>query len=392
MVKNNIYKEVFKEFNCCVLIPTYNNEQTIANLVSDVLEYSDDVIIVNDGSTDTTMSILSTISKIQTVSYDDNKGKGFALRTGFKYALEKGYDYVITLDSDGQHYASDLPSFLNQLKDNPKAIIIGSRLLAETTQPGASGFANKFSNFWFRVETGIKLPDTQSGYRLYPIKYLKKTKWFSDKYEFEIEVIVRSAWKDIDVFCIPIDVFYPSKEERITHFRPFKDFFRISVLNTVLVTLALIYFLPLMIFRKYRKRNLKDIIKEDIISLDTPTSLLAISIGFGVFMGIFPVWGYQLIIGFFIVHLLKLNKTLFFIAANISVPPMIPFILYLSVVTGSFVIGDGSWAFDIDINWETIKNNMFQYVVGAVTLSIIAGIISGIISYFSIIIIKAIKK
>ena len=392
MIDNSIYKGVFKELNCCVLIPTYNNELTIEKLVSDVLKYSDDVIIVNDGSTDSTMSILSTINKVQTISYDINKGKGFAIRTGFNYALDNGYDYVITLDSDGQHYASDLPIFLNQLKNNPKAIVIGSRLLSDTAQPGASSFANKFSNFWFRVETGIKLQDTQSGYRLYPIKYMKNTKWFSNKYEFEIEVIVRSAWKDVDVFCVPIDVFYPSKEERITHFRPFKDFFRITILNTILVTLALLFFLPLMIFRKYRKKNLKDIIKQDIISLDTPTSVLATSIGFGVFMGIFPVWGYQLIIGFFMVHLLKLNKTLFFISANISIPPMIPFILYLSVVTGSFVMGEGSWAFDMEINWLTIKNNMFQYVVGAVVLSIIAGIVSGIISYFTIFIIKAIKK
>jgi hypothetical protein len=128
--------------------------------------------------------------------------------------------------------------------------------------PGKSSFGNKFSNFWFWVETGLKMPDTQSGYRLYPVRQMKDIRFFTQKYEFEIEVLVRSSWKGIRIDTVPVNVFYPSKEERISHFRPFRDFGRISVLNTVLVTIAFLYIKPrdfyLLIKKKTSGRSCPD--------------------------------------------------------------------------------------------------------------------------------------
>ena len=104
MVKSlNNNKEVFKEKKCCVIIPTYNNHQTIEQVITDVLKYTDQVIVVNDGSTDTTQEILKNFDQIDVVSYPTNKGKGYALRQGFKFAWKQGYEYAITIDSDGQH-------------------------------------------------------------------------------------------------------------------------------------------------------------------------------------------------------------------------------------------------------------------------------------------------
>jgi len=365
----------FDILKCCVIVPTYNNEQTLADVIADVQKYTANVIVVNDGSTDSTAQIINGFSDIEKVTYPVNKGKGYALRQGLKKALSLGYEYAITLDSDGQHYAKDLLVFVEEIKKNPNSLLIGSRFMEGKDQPKSSGFANKFSNFWFQVETGIKLPDTQSGYRLYPIRAMEKLKWFCNKYEFEIEVIVRAAWKGIDVRCVPIDVYYPSQEERVTHFRPFKDFFRISVLNTILVTLGFLFFRPKMIFREFKGKSLKEIYRSYIKNANETNSKLAAAIGFGVFMGIFPIWGYQLLVGFLIVHWLKLNKAVFFVAANISIPPMIPVILYLSYVTGSFMLGEGSWNVAVELNLQAVTNNLQQYLVGAVTLSVIMGLV-----------------
>ncbi|MEI7596284.1 MAG: DUF2062 domain-containing protein [Bacteroidota bacterium] len=364
---------------CCIIIPTYNNASKLADVINDVLHYSQEIIVVNDGSTDETSSILKNNHQITTVEYSPNKGKGNALQIGFKKALELGFDYAITIDSDGQHYAKDIPSFFNILDENPNAILVGSRLLSETNISSNSSFANKFSNFWFKVETGLSLSDTQSGYRLYPLNSIKDIKFFSAKYEFELEIMVRASWKGIDVKNIPIDVYYPNPEDRITHFRPFKDFARISILNFVLVTLALIYYKPLSIIRKYRKKNLKQIIKEDIISSESPTHIIALSIGFGVFMGIVPIWGYQLALGFLLAHIFKLNKAIFFIAANISLPPFIPFILYFSYVVGGFVLGKCTWNINFDVSM--VKTNLLQYILGSIILAIAAGGFSSAISY-----------
>lgn len=120
----------------------------------------------------------------------------------------------------------------------------------------------------------------------------------------------------------------------------------------------------------------------------------AASVGFGIFMGIVPLWGFQLAIGFTLCFLLRLNKALFFIAANISIPPMIPLILFLSHYTGSFWMGDKAQyiSFSKEITLELVKNNLIQYVLGACTLATVAGVIFGIVTYAGLKIFKRLNS
>ena len=157
------YQHEFDAAKACVLIPTFNNAGTLARVISDVLEYTSNVIVVNDGSTDDTEQIIESFPGIEKVSYKKNRGKGWALRKGFQHAVGLGYDNAITIDSDGQHFAKDLPAFLEKQRTSPGSIIIGSRNMDQSSVPGKSSFGHKFSNFWFKVETGINAPDTQSG-------------------------------------------------------------------------------------------------------------------------------------------------------------------------------------------------------------------------------------
>ncbi|WP_333819722.1 glycosyltransferase family 2 protein [Ohtaekwangia sp.] len=247
--------EVFEQHKVCVLIPTYNNNRTLEKVLQDVMRFTSHILVVNDGSTDNTADILAQYPLLKTVQYTNNQGKGYALRRGFKEAVALGYDYVITIDSDGQHFAEDLPKFLNKLKEHPRAIIMGARNMNQASVPGKSSFGHKFSNFWFKVETGVQMSDTQSGYRLYPVYLLKDIKFLTKKFEFEIEVMVRAVWRGIDITEVPVRVYYAEKGERVSHFRPFKDFTRISILNTVLVTLALLYYKPRDFFRSIKKKT-----------------------------------------------------------------------------------------------------------------------------------------
>ena len=242
-------KRLLRERAVCVIIPTYNNHATIRRVVSDVLLYCHDVIVVNDGSTDGTKEILDTLPAIQVVSYEKNRGKGFALKKGFLFALGKGYAYAITIDADGQFFAKDIPNFLKANQQHPGALIMGSRIFKDAERTGGSRFANNFSNFWFYIQTGRKLADTQAGYRLYPIKKLKGLSLITSKYEAELELLVFSSWHGIDIVPMPVDVYYPPKEERVSHFRPVTDFMRISLLNTILCFLAVVYGLPLRLSR-----------------------------------------------------------------------------------------------------------------------------------------------
>lgn len=239
-----ITTKLFDKYRVCVIIPTYNNHKTLARVIDGVLEYTENILVVNDGSTDDTSQILSRYENISILQIPTNKGKGNALKNGFRWAKENNFSFAITIDSDGQHYADDLPVFLERLdqKKGKPILLIGNRNMAQDGIPKKSSFGNNFSNFWFWFETGIKLEDTQSGYRLYPITKLPK-RFFSRKFEFEIEVIVRLAWRQIAIEHVPVKVLY-DKSERVSHFRPFWDFARISVLNTFLVGYALLFFWP----------------------------------------------------------------------------------------------------------------------------------------------------
>ncbi len=375
-MQNNLH-ERFDALGCCVIIPTYNNQNTLESVIESVMEYTQNIIVVNDGSTDLTSEILLNYSSITIEHVFPNKGKGNALRTGMKIAYNSGYKYAISIDSDGQHMAADLEKFLIKIEEQPGSLIIGARNMTQEGIPSKSSFGNRFSNFWFLVETGIKLPDTQSGFRLYPLEPLNKLHFFTKKFEFEIEVIVRAAWRRIPVTYVPVDVYYASEEERISHFRPFKDFFRISVLNTVLTFLAALIFRPLLYLKSFSLKK--------FLGTGESTFKLALAVGFGAFMGIVPIWGYQMITAAFLAHLFRLNKAVVLVASNISFGPMVAVFIYLSFLVGSlFVSNPIKLAFDRTIGLSCIRTGFEQYIIGSLLLALTIGLIMFLFSFIMI--------
>jgi glycosyltransferase involved in cell wall biosynthesis len=366
----------------CVIIPTYNNQKTLEDVISGVLKLTKDIIIVNDGSTDFTNDILEKFSYLTIISYEKNRGKGYAIRQGFEAAISKGYSYAVTIDSDGQHFPEDILTLVKEIDKSPDNLIIGERNLSREELSKGSSFANRFSNFWVRFLTGQHLPDTQTGFRLYPLKPLTGMRFYTSKYEFELEVLVRSAWKGINIQSVPIKVFYPSRAERVSHFRPFRDFFRISLLNIVFVIIALIYVKPFSFLRYFRKENLKGFISEQIFQSQESNFNISLAVALGIFTGILPIWGFQLLTAIALAHLFGLSKLITSVAANISIPPMIPIIVYLSYLTGGFLLhSGGNIKFTTSLSVKSFENNLLQYVIGSIALAIILSIVAGMLSY-----------
>ncbi len=378
-------RERFQEHRILVVIPTYNNAGTIVQVIEDVQKYTDDFLVVNDGSTDETASLITPFNHL---GYSQNKGKGYAIQRAIAYAKENGYDYILTIDSDGQHYASDFVQFLDALDQNPGALIIGARNLQADNMPSKNTFANKFSNFWYRIETGFKLSDTQSGFRLYPLAAVGSMRFFSNRYEFEVEIIVRAAWAGTHVMNVPIKVFYAPAEERISHFKPLKDFTRISILNTFLVTIALLYYYPKKAIQWCTLKNIKGFFRENFTELPDSNLQVASAIGLGIFFGIIPLWGYQMITAAFCAHRLRLNKVITLLASNISIPPMTPIILYGCYFIGGKIMGQ---SVDIELSnltFERATQDFGQYLLGSVILSVLAAIIGLIISFSLLIVFR----
>ena len=384
MLDKSLLEHKIKSLKICVIIPTYNNERTLKRVIDGVLDITDDLIVINDGATDSTSRILKKYTDITQIYLPKNKGKGNALRVGFKKAEELGYKFSITIDSDGQHYPEDIAVFVNQLEfeTNKNILLIGSRNMNQEAVPGGSSFGNKFSNFWYKVETSIQLKDTQSGFRLYPLKELNKIKFYTSKFEFEIENIVKAAWKGIIVKNVPVKVLY-DEQERVSHFRPFKDFARISLLNTWLVLVAFIYIKPRDLIRKLRKKGIRRFIKEEILGSNESPLKSAQAMALGVFIGLTPLWGLHTILVLSLAILFKLNKVISFAFTNVSFPPFIPFTVYASIMIGTQVLGeptDYSFA-DFEQNFEFVKS-LKTYVVGSFILAFVASIIVGLVSYF----------
>lgn len=245
----------------CAVIPTYNNARTVADIVRRTLAQCPDVIVVDDGSTDNTQEVLTPLANsIDIISYRSNRGKGYALRCGLEEACRRGFDYAVTLDSDGQHMPEDIPLLTSAVRGKVPAgqrraptLVIGSRNLQADGMPAKNSFANRFSNFWFTLQTGIALPDTQTGFRLYPLHHLPNLNIITSRYESELELLVFSAWRGVRLIPVDINVVYP--EDRVTHFRPFADFLRISILNSVLCIAALLYGYPRMLITKLLTLN-----------------------------------------------------------------------------------------------------------------------------------------
>ncbi|MBT4478492.1 MAG: DUF2062 domain-containing protein [Flavobacteriales bacterium] len=378
---HNTKSNNISEKKWCVIIPTYNNDKTLERILKEVLVICKDVIVVNDGSNDETANILNSFSeKIAIITHKENKGKGKSLRDAFNKALNKEFDYAITIDSDGQHYPEDINLFVDVIKNHPDSVIVGARNMNQVSVPKKSSFGNKFSNFWFWIETGLSLSDTQTGFRLYPLNQMKGIHFFTNKFEFEIEVMVRLAWKGIPFKEIPIRVKYDDKE-RVSHFRPFQDFTRISILNTVLFTIALLYYIPLRLFYfLFGKERVKNIRKE-FFSQEGTILQKSLSIGFGVFMGIVPIWGFQMLVAVFLSYMFKLNKLIVLFFSNISIPTFIPFILFGSYYTGHLFIGGKELLFSTDINFEHIQSVIKQYLLGSLFLAVLLGVIFFILSY-----------
>jgi len=377
-------QQKFTELNCCIIIPTYNNEHALKEVIEGVLQYSRDVIVVNDGSTDQTLSILSRFPQIQSIHIPVNTGKGWALRQGFRAAIDRGYRYAITIDSDGQHFPEDLPRFLDMIGQHPDSMILGARDMTQEAVPPTSSFGHKFSIFWFKVETGITVLDVQTGFRLYPLNKIKDIGWVvSKKYEYEVEILVRLAWLGVNVLSVPVKIYYAPKESRVSHFRKVRDFTRVSIANSILVFMALLWVRPLSFFKGLRKKSIREFVQEYIVNSQDSNLKIAISVGLGLFIGVMPIWGWQMLAAFGLARLFKLNKFVTVASSNISLPPMLPFIIFLSYLLGGWVMGvnTSNLSYSPGLGLQWIKENLIQYLLGSIILGFMLTVVLGPFTY-----------
>ncbi len=219
---------VGKKGKLAVVIPVYNHGKTVAAVVKEALQLNLPVIVVDDGSTDSTANALASLDGIRLLRHDCNKGKGAALLTGFAEA-NKIADWAVSLDADGQHHPQDAFNLINAIPAGQRPVLVGKRTGMEGKQvPWTSRFGRKFSNFWVYLSGGPWMQDSQSGFRIYPLPEAINLEVTTRRYQFEVEILVKANRKGIPVIEVPVSVIYGAAGERVSHFRPFVDFMRNS--------------------------------------------------------------------------------------------------------------------------------------------------------------------
>ncbi len=212
-----------------IIIPAYNHADRIAGVVAAAKRIGLPIIVVDDGSTDHTPSVLASIEGITALHHPHNLGKGAALRTGFAHAA-RSCDWALTFDADGQHQPLEGITLLEAARSHGgRPIVIGRRQGMDGIHvPWTSRFGRGFSNFWVWVAGGPRVADSQSGFRLYPLPEALRLDVRAQRYQFEVEVLVLAQRQGITTIETPVSVIYQPLGERVSHFRPWRDFLRNS--------------------------------------------------------------------------------------------------------------------------------------------------------------------
>ena len=317
-----------------VVAPTFNNVATLAGVLHSVSAQGLPVIVVNDGSTDDTARILNDWTSESAdrfvVTHPHNQGKAAALRSGFALAAVLGFTHGVTIDTDGQLDATDIAPVLARAEREPEALVVGVRDARQPDYPMLSRLGRAISNWLVRLESGVRVADSQCGLRVYPLDLLNSVRCDAEHYGFETEIITRAGWAGRSVVGEPVSCRYLPTAERVSHFKPFTDSLRAFGMHTRLLATALGRWMnPLTAWRQLRTDR-------------TCHRRFAAGLAVGVFVANLPLYGVQTVVSLFLARRLRLHPVSVVAGSNFSIPPIAPLLIAGGIAIGHLLL-HGSW-------------------------------------------------
>lgn len=361
-----------------IAIPVYNHGRTLRDVAQRALAVHPDVLVVDDGSTDGGGATLQGLP-VRLLRHERNLGKGQAILTAAREAHRLGMTHLVTIDADGQHDPADLQNFLPLLRDEPEALVVGTRRFGADV-PASSRFGRSFSNFWLRVQTGINLGDALSGFRVYPLAVLLELPLRESGYSFENEVLVRAAWAKVPLREVEISVVYPP--DRVSHFHKLYDNACISHLNARLTMRTilpwphhtLVALRPPGVSALHPLRAMRILLSEN-----TSPRELALAGALGVLIGTSPLFGLHTLTILIAAGFLRLNRIAAVTASQITFPPFVP---ALAIEVGYFM---RHGKFLTEVSMQTLANEglerLWEWFLGSLLLGPLLGLIAGFVIY-----------
>ncbi len=226
-------------FRPVILIPTYDNPNTIRDVVERVRAHLPEVLVVDDGSGEANQRAVEALAAeglAHTHRRPKNGGKGAAVKTGFEVARSLGYTHALQVDADGQHALEDIPRMLELGRAQPEACVLGQPIF-DATAPRHRMFLRAITIFWTRLEVGgDQVGDPLCGFRLYPLEASIRTRTPGDRMDFDPEIVVRLAWAGVPFVHMPTKVRYFTRAEGgVSHWRALEDNWLISKMHSRLM-------------------------------------------------------------------------------------------------------------------------------------------------------------
>lgn len=369
-----------------VVIPAYNNGATVKAVALACCAEVPHVIVVDDGSTDTDLTALFAGTGIAVLRHAVNRGKGQALLTGLRYVREQGGEFMITLDADGQHHPADIRKLLPVLASNPAAIVLGARHMEAPNVPASSRFGMRFSDFWLRLETGVAMKDTQSGFRAYPVRYLAQLVFDSSRYDFEVEVLARAAWAGLAVKSVEVEVTYAEPGKRISHFRPLLDNVRFTHRHVMLVARCLCPWphrrlvpreaTPWRQLLSHPTSFFNALLLEHASPVELGTAAAV-----GVFLATLPLIALHTVVIVYVATRLSLNRVMAVAIQNLCMPPFVPFVC----VELGYFMRHGRWL--RELTWaawgQQAPQRVWEWLLGSLVVGPLLAAITGLLVFGS---------
>jgi len=401
---------------CCepgfvIVVPTYNHRDGVAAVLDGLVPLGLPIIIVDDGSTDDTLEVLdlwqsaNSRAPITRIRHSHNRGKADALRTGFAAAaMCKGVTHAVTIDSDGQLDPADIPLLLAHARQEPDALIIGTRPARMANCPRRCEIGRCFASLAVLSQTGRRLADTQCGLRVYPLALTQAGHARAGRYAFEAEIIARALWSGFGIIEVPVRCTYRAKGDagRVSYFRPFVDSIRQLVVHGRLIVLALLPWTrsrarptqPAVgildaAFRAARWLNPARCIL-GVRSSSLGKLELAAALGIGVWIGTLPFFGFHTAMCLYVAWKLNLHPAATVLGSQVSIPPVGIALGVSSIWVGHFLLTGRAVGLDsVALTWMDLPRITWQWLPAWTLGGVIIGFILGFITFAATIVITA---
>ncbi len=381
-----------------VIAASHNNVATLPDILHRLDQLGLPIIVMNDGSTDSTAQLLQSWEHEATdrVALHDpvNRGKSAALRNGLRKAAELGYTHAVSIDTDGQLFPEDIPKLLDLAIEHPTAMVLGTRDKSAPDYPRLSRIGRWISNLLLGIQTNRKIIDSQCGLRVYPLQLINKLPCRSNHFGFETEVLARAAWAGAPMVETPIQCRYFPGDRRVSHFKPWLDSLRISTLHIKLFIAALnpfprphpqlgsapkhsliwqfLHWLnPLTAWRQVRHD-------------EAARTRFAAGCAAGVLIANLPIYGGQTILALYVARRFRLHPASTMAGVHVSTPPLGPLLIALGIAVGHWIL-HGSWPHLASYHltngqWKTTLIPMLcEWVIGSIVLGLLMGLVTFVV-------------